>query len=148
VPELLIRTLDCCRTLVCSQLDKAKTSKVLVMYASAYGNTAALAQAISRGVVKSGVAVDTLNLELASLDDVVKAVKESDGFSIGSPTLGGHMPTPVQVRTQGFVTQLRDLGWWAGNVTCTLTCVALHSLVELLVASRPDQDGRAQGPSA
>jgi hypothetical protein len=73
------------------------------MYASAYGNTAALAQAISRGVVKSGVAVDTLNLELASLDDVVKAVKESDGFSIGSPTLGGHMPTPVQVRTEGYM---------------------------------------------
>ena len=81
------------------QLDKAKASKVLVMYASAYGNTAALAQAISRGVVKSGVAVDTLNLELASLDEVVAAVRQADGFSIGSPTLGGHMPTPVQVRS-------------------------------------------------
>lgn len=69
------------------------------MYASAYGNTAALAQAISRGVVKSGVAVKTVNLEVTPLDDVVAAVKQSDGFTIGSPTLGGHMPTPVQVRS-------------------------------------------------
>jgi flavorubredoxin len=68
------------------------------MYASAYGNTAALAQAISRGLVKAGVAVNTVNLEVTSLDDVVAAVKASDGFTIGSPTLGGHMPTPVQVR--------------------------------------------------
>lgn len=67
------------------------------MYASAYGNTAALAQAISRGVTKGGVGVNTVNLELASLDEVVNAVKSSNGFTIGSPTLGGHMPTPVQV---------------------------------------------------
>lgn len=67
------------------------------MYASAYGNTAALAQAISRGLVKGGVAVNTINLEVTPLDDVVAAVKASDGFTIGSPTLGGHMPTPVQV---------------------------------------------------
>jgi flavorubredoxin len=80
------------------QIAAAKTSNVVVMYASAYGNTAALAQAISRGVVKSGVAVKTVNLEVTPLDDVVAAVKQSDGFTIGSPTLGGHMPTPVQVR--------------------------------------------------
>jgi flavorubredoxin len=73
------------------------TSNVVVMYASAYGNTAALAQAISRGLVKAGVAVNTVNLEVTPLDDVVEAVKASDGFTIGSPTLGGHMPTPVQV---------------------------------------------------
>lgn len=80
------------------QIAALKTSNVVVMYASAYGNTAALAQAISRGLVKGGVAVNTVNLEVTSLDDVVAAVKNSDGFTIGSPTLGGHMPTPVQVR--------------------------------------------------
>lgn len=73
-------------------------SSVVVMYASAYGNTSALAQAISRGLTKAGVGVSTLNLELASLDEVVSAVRDADGFTIGSPTLGGHMPTPVQVR--------------------------------------------------
>lgn len=73
------------------------------MYASAYGNTAALAQAISRGVAKGGVGVNTVNLELASLEEVVATVKQSDGFTIGSPTLGGHMPTPVQVRVYLFL---------------------------------------------
>ncbi|KAF8073046.1 dfa6 [Scenedesmus sp. PABB004] len=72
-------------------------SSVCVMYASAYGNTAALAQAISRGVTKGDVAVNTINLELVTLDEVVSAIKASDGFVIGSPTLGGHMPTPVQL---------------------------------------------------
>jgi flavorubredoxin len=68
------------------------------MYASAYGNTAALAQAISRGLTKGGVGVSTVNLELTALDEVVANIKDADGFTIGSPTLGGHMPTPVQVR--------------------------------------------------
>jgi len=68
-----------------------------VMYASAYGNTTALAAAIARGVTKAGVAVRTLNLEDASLDEVAQAVRDSDAFVLGSPTLGGHMPTQVSL---------------------------------------------------
>ncbi|MEW5312660.1 MAG: hypothetical protein WDW38_004276 [Sanguina aurantia] len=79
------------------QIKSASTSAVTVMYASAYGNTAALAQAISRGITKGGVGVNTLNLEVATLDEVQQAVNQSQGFIIGSPTLGGHMPTQVQV---------------------------------------------------
>lgn len=47
-----------------TQVSALKASNVVVMYASAYGNTAALAQAISRGLVKGGVAVKTINLEV------------------------------------------------------------------------------------
>lgn len=79
------------------QVVALQRSNVVVMYASAYGNTAALAQAISRGLTKGGVGVSTINLELTPLDEVVAAIKRADGFTIGSPTLGGHMPTPVQV---------------------------------------------------
>lgn len=79
------------------QIRAAGTASVAVLYASAYGNTAALAQAISRGVTKGGVAVTTLNLEVASLEEVTEAVKRASGFIIGSPTLGGHLPTVVQV---------------------------------------------------
>lgn len=43
----------------------------------------------------AGVGINTLNLETMSLDEVSKAVAESAGFVIGSPTLGGHMPTQV-----------------------------------------------------
>lgn len=79
------------------QLRAAGEAIILVMYASAYGNTAALAQAISHGVTKSGVAVETLNLETATLEEVEAALRRSRAFVIGSPTLGGHMPTQVQV---------------------------------------------------
>ena len=66
-----------------------------MLYASAYGNTAGMAQAISRGITKAGVGVETLNLEVDSIDDALKAVKDAKGFIIGSPTLGGHLPTQV-----------------------------------------------------
>lgn len=69
---------------------------VAVMYASAYGNTAALAQAISRGVTKAGIGVETLNLEVLSVEEVEAALQNCGGFVLGSPTLGGHMPTQVQ----------------------------------------------------
>ena len=37
---------------------------------SAYGNTASLAQAISRGITKAGVGVETLNLEQVGVEEV------------------------------------------------------------------------------
>ncbi|KXZ51271.1 hypothetical protein GPECTOR_13g758 [Gonium pectorale] len=79
------------------QIVAATTSCAAVFYASAYGNTAALAQAISRGITKGGVAVETINLELASLEEVTAAVGRTQGFVLGSPTLGGHMPTQVSL---------------------------------------------------
>ncbi|KAG2453394.1 hypothetical protein HYH02_001618 [Chlamydomonas schloesseri] len=85
------------RRWVDEQLAAAATACATVFYASAYGNTAALAQAISRGITKGGVAVNTLNLELCTLDEVAEATRTSQGFVLGSPTLGGHMPTQVSV---------------------------------------------------
>ncbi len=45
--------------------------------------------------MRTGVGVETLNLEVATLDEVVDTIKRSAGFVVGSPTLGGHMPTQV-----------------------------------------------------
>ncbi|KAK9816862.1 hypothetical protein WJX72_006273 [[Myrmecia] bisecta] len=83
------------RDWVAEQIASAEQCRVAVLYASAYGNTAALAQAISRGVTKAGVAVETVNLESTPLEEVSAIVNQSAGFVIGSPTLGGHMPTQV-----------------------------------------------------
>ncbi|WP_414575785.1 diflavin flavoprotein [Anabaena sp. CCY 9402-a] len=69
---------------------------VALIYASAYGNTATLAQAIARGITKAGVAVESINCEFTEPEEIRAAVEKSDGFVIGSPTLGGHAPTPVQ----------------------------------------------------
>lgn len=73
-----------------------KTLSVALLYASAYGSTATLAQAIARGITKAGVAVETVNCEVATTEEIREAVGRSDGFIIGSPTLGGHAPTPIQ----------------------------------------------------
>ncbi|MEO3704384.1 diflavin flavoprotein [Trichormus azollae] len=69
---------------------------VTLIYASAYGNTATLAQAIARGITKAGVSVESINCEFTDPKDIKTAVEKSAGFVIGSPTLGGHAPTPVQ----------------------------------------------------
>ena len=77
------------------QIAKADDFAIAVIYASAYGNTSAMAQAIARGITKAGVAVEMLNCELSSNEEVANLIKKTDGFCLGAPTLGGHMPTPV-----------------------------------------------------
>ncbi|MBD2134159.1 flavin reductase [Sphaerospermopsis sp. FACHB-1094] len=69
---------------------------VALIYASAYGNTATLASAIARGITKAGVSVESINCEFADPEEIKTAIEKSAGFVIGSPTLGGHAPTPVQ----------------------------------------------------
>jgi flavorubredoxin/flavin reductase (DIM6/NTAB) family NADH-FMN oxidoreductase RutF len=78
------------------QQQKGQDLSVALMYASAYGNTATLAQAIARGITKAGVRVDAINCEIATADEISTAVEQADGFIIGSPTLGGHAPTQIQ----------------------------------------------------
>lgn len=63
--------------------------------ASAYGNTSAMAQAIARGITKADVAVEMLNCELSTSEEIEALITKTDGFCLGAPTLGGHMPTPV-----------------------------------------------------
>lgn len=69
---------------------------VALVYASAYGNTASVAQAIARGITKAGVAVESINCEAAEPAEIQAVVEKCDGFIIGSPTLGGHAPTQIQ----------------------------------------------------
>jgi flavorubredoxin/flavin reductase (DIM6/NTAB) family NADH-FMN oxidoreductase RutF len=69
---------------------------VALLYASAYGSTATLAQAIALGITKAGVAVESINCEFATPEEIRAAVEKAAGVVIGSPTLGGHAPTPIQ----------------------------------------------------
>jgi flavorubredoxin/flavin reductase (DIM6/NTAB) family NADH-FMN oxidoreductase RutF len=69
---------------------------IALIYASAYGNTATLAQAIAKGITKTGAAVESINCEFAEPGEIEAAIQRCDGFLIGSPTLGGHTPTQVQ----------------------------------------------------
>ena len=75
---------------------KDQTLSVALLYASAYGNTGIIANAIARGITKAGVAVESINCEIATPEEIKTAVEKSAGFIMGSPTLGGHAPTPIQ----------------------------------------------------
>ncbi|AFZ19922.1 diflavin flavoprotein [Allocoleopsis franciscana] len=79
-----------------SEENATKDLTVALIYASAYGNTGTLAQAIARGITKAGVGVEAINSEAADPTEIQKAVEKADGFIMGSPTLGGHAPTPIQ----------------------------------------------------
>lgn len=78
------------------QQQQTKDLNAVLLYTSAYGNTATLATAIAKGVNQAGVAVRSINCEFASPDEITQAVKDCDGFIIGTPTLAGHPPTQIQ----------------------------------------------------
>jgi flavorubredoxin/flavin reductase (DIM6/NTAB) family NADH-FMN oxidoreductase RutF len=75
---------------------KAQELSVAIVYASAYGNTAVLGQAIAQGIIKAGVGVESLNAEVAQPEEITAAIAKCAGFIFGSPTLGGHAPTQIQ----------------------------------------------------
>ena len=68
---------------------------VALLFASAYGNTAAIADALARGVARTGVRVESINCEFSAAGPLVEAIRRCDALLIGSPTLGGHAPTPI-----------------------------------------------------
>ena len=68
---------------------------VALLYASAYGNTAAIADALAQGVARTGVRVESLNCEFAPAEQLLDTIRACDALLIGSPTLGGHAPTPI-----------------------------------------------------
>ncbi|MFW6732516.1 MAG: diflavin flavoprotein [Synechococcus sp.] len=71
------------------------TQSVALLYASAYGNTAAIADAIAQGIARAGVRVTSINCEFAEADQLSTAIRSCEALLIGSPTLGGHAPTPI-----------------------------------------------------
>ncbi len=75
---------------------RSQDSTVALIYASAYGNTGTVASAIARGITKAGVAVESINCEVTEPEEIRAVVQKADGFIMGSPTLGGHAPTPIQ----------------------------------------------------
>ena len=79
-----------------AQQQNKRDASVALIYASAYGNTATIAQAIARGITKAGVAVESINAESAKPEEIKTAIGKSAGFIMGSPTLGGHAPTQIQ----------------------------------------------------
>ncbi len=90
-----------------------KDLKVVLLYTSAYGNTATLARAIEKGITQSGVAVSSIDCEFTAPEEVTRFVQACDGFVIGSPTIAGHPPTQIQTAL-GIVLSTADRAKVAG----------------------------------
>lgn len=56
-----------------SQQQQDQDMTVALIYASAYGNTATLAQAIAKGITKAGVRVESINCEFTAPDEIQAA---------------------------------------------------------------------------
>jgi flavorubredoxin/flavin reductase (DIM6/NTAB) family NADH-FMN oxidoreductase RutF len=78
------------------QEQQAQTLSVALFYASAYGSTTKLAEAIAQGLEAQGINPQLINCELAIPEEIAQTVQDADGFIIGSPTLGGHAPVQIQ----------------------------------------------------
>ncbi|PZO40681.1 MAG: flavin oxidoreductase [Pseudanabaena frigida] len=96
-----------------SEAQKQQNISVALLFASAYGNTTTIANALARGITKAGVAVELINCESAEPEEIKAAIEKSSGFLIGSPTLGGHLPTQVQTAL-GIVLSTATKSYQAG----------------------------------
>nr|AUG32358.1 putative flavoprotein [Paulinella longichromatophora] len=78
-----------------SETQERSKVKIGLLFASAYGNTATIADALAQGISRTKVRVEILNCEFANSTQILEIIHESDALLIGSPTLGGHAPTPI-----------------------------------------------------
>lgn len=78
------------------QQQSHRSLQVALLYSSAYGNTAKVADAIAQGLIAADIAVQSINCEFASPEAIAQTIETCDGFIIGSPTLGGHAPLQIQ----------------------------------------------------
>ncbi|MEO1395855.1 MAG: diflavin flavoprotein [Cyanobacteria bacterium J06634_5] len=78
------------------QQQSSQSLQVALLYASAYGNTAAVAHAITQGLLQAGIAVKSVNCETSDPAELAKTIEASEGFIMGSPTLAGQLPVQMQ----------------------------------------------------
>jgi flavorubredoxin/flavin reductase (DIM6/NTAB) family NADH-FMN oxidoreductase RutF len=76
---------------------QAKSEKtVAVFYVSDYGYSDRLSQAIARGITKTGVAVEMMNLKAADLQEVQELVSHAAGVVITTPPASGVIAAATQ----------------------------------------------------
>lgn len=68
---------------------------VLVFYASAYGNTAALAERIAAGLRSAGVKTLVMDVTATELGVMIDRIEAADGLVVGSATINGDAVEPV-----------------------------------------------------
>ncbi len=72
-----------------------ESKKVLVFYASAYGNTKAMAEEIAKGTAIDGVDVEAYDVTKIELGDLLGPIEAAQALIIGSPTFNGDAVKPI-----------------------------------------------------
>jgi flavorubredoxin len=78
-----------------SILSRVKEKKVAIVYASAYGNTAAMAGKVAEGVRSGGLTPVLMNAVEVPMDKIIDEFEVSAGFLIGTATLNSNVPQPI-----------------------------------------------------
>jgi len=78
-----------------SVLSRVTEKKVTIVYASAYGNTAAMAAKVAEGVRSAGVRATLINSVEVPMNEIIDEFETSAGFLIGTPTLNANVPHPI-----------------------------------------------------
>lgn len=78
-----------------SVMSRVKEKKVAIVYASAYGNTASMAEHAAEGVRAAGLVATLMNSIEVPMHQIIDEIEESVGFLIGTPTLNSNVPQPI-----------------------------------------------------
>ena len=78
-----------------SQIQTDAAKNVLILYASIYGSTKKMAEAISKGVSEGGADFKMLDVNDTDPQFIRDAIEKADGIIVGSPTIVGDAPRPV-----------------------------------------------------
>lgn len=96
-------------------LTSGGSNQVLVTYVSAYGYTRQMAEAVARGIRKTGdIKVDVTDIENISLGDLEEKIIRSGGILVGSPTINQNTLLPVY-RLFALINPIRDKGKYAAS---------------------------------
>ncbi|MCX7597613.1 MAG: FprA family A-type flavoprotein [Armatimonadetes bacterium] len=78
-----------------TQPEPDSTRRLLVFYASSYGNTARMAEEIAEGARQAGMSVALFDLSGVSAGDVIDQLEAADAVAVGSLTINGDAVKPV-----------------------------------------------------
>ena len=78
--------------------------RLLIYYASAYGNTEKMAMEIARGARDSGLAVEIFDVTEINPDEHLDRIETADAIAVGSPTINGDAVKPVWNLLSSLVT--------------------------------------------
>lgn len=76
-------------------VEKGDKPRLMIFYASSYGNTLKLAENIAEGARENGVEVTIFDLEVSEPGALLDEVERADGVAVGSCTINGDAVKPV-----------------------------------------------------